>query len=232
MPICTTHVVICFLYDWQTFIAAFVAFLGAYITVRTMNRQARETAKRKRRAVRALLPSVINEVHQYAVSNVRWLNATLEKGRFVDTQVVPPGSIPVGTRPVPDLGMLLRLADAAEHLDDGAADFIRGLLSRIQVLYARTDSLQDYFDNYHSYSSKKVGVVREITRYTADSLETLAYAYRVFPYARFETDAAPTPPDFAAIAPTFRVTGMGEHQYPDVWNELTKRYPPPTRIAN
>ena len=47
------------LYNWQTTIGGGAALLGAVITVRVMTKQARDTAKRKSRAARAMLPAAL-----------------------------------------------------------------------------------------------------------------------------------------------------------------------------
>src|ERR1700744_5925403 len=88
-----------FIAYWQTLIAGLVALGGAYITVRTMNQQAREATERKRRSARAMLPSTLDEIHNYALASIRWLENVREKAVLVEKGALGSNPVPVNVCP-------------------------------------------------------------------------------------------------------------------------------------
>jgi hypothetical protein len=211
--------------EWQDLVAGLLALIGAGITVYVMTKQARDAADRKRRASRALLPSTLADIFDYGRRSIAWLISLREKARIAGTGGYSKGSIACGTCPRPDGNMLAQLIECVEHLDKPHAIFISTILSKIQVHQSRMLEIAEYFDTYEP-SKAKFRVAGDLENVIGNSVELLAYAGRLFRYARMETEAEPTIPDFADIENAFRqAAGLNEFENVEAWNKLTDRYP-------
>jgi hypothetical protein len=213
------------LYDWQTLIAGIVAFIGAWFTVRALNKQAREEAERKARAARSMLPATLSVVGDYSQSSIRWLKSIRQKAEYTEQgKYAANSAIAVGTSPRPDSGMLASLKNCVETFEIENARFVAFLLNKIQVHHARVAGLQDYFENYPSFQVKRVGLSREIDVYIANSVEIVAMTNQLFPFARMDTDAAALLPDLPAFRSAFRDCHLDEARDVQAWNKLTNQF--------
>lgn len=178
--------------------------------------------ERKFKAARALLPSNLDAVMEYAVASIRWLKSVREKAGLLD-QGQYKTAVSVATAPRPD-AVIDRLRDGVENLDDAASDYIGEILRKIQVQRSRVKWLEDYFATHMDQRSSRIGLVREVDQYTANSIEIAALARQLFSYARGESDNPPGPLDLVFLESTLRECGLDVHQDVNSWNILSTPY--------
>jgi len=216
---------IAFLNTWQTLIAGGLALIGAVITVRALNQQAREATERKARALRAMLPNTLSSIDGYAIESIRWLKGVREKANLLENGQYGNQSIAVVTCPRPDTAAVTFLQDCVEHFDADVSRFVASLLSKQQVHSSHIVNLHDYFVNYSLYELKQVGLGKNIDEFIASAVDLAANAKQLFPYARFETDDAPKAPDANIAMAVFHQCQLQPMRDVGAWNVLTNRYP-------
>lgn len=216
---------IAFLNTWQTLIAGLLALIGAFITVRALNRQARDATERKARALRAMLPSTLSAIDTYAIETIRWLKSVREKADLLDKGQYTNQAVAVASCPRPDTAAVRFLQDCVEHFNPDASRFVAKLLSKQQVHNSRIVDLRDYFENHPQYETKQIGLAKNIDEFIASAVDLAANAKQLFPYARFEIDTAPTAPDAQAAMAVFQQCHLQPHRDVEAWNVLTNRYP-------
>jgi len=219
-----------FLLAWQTLIAGLLALLGAWLTVRALQNQARQDAERKARAARVMLPATLDALILYSIDSVRWLDSIREKAVFSEKGAYK-GAIAVNTPPRPDGGMMEKLHDCVEAVDIEHVRLLSDLVSKIQVQSARIRSLHDYLENYQLYEVKRFGLSAEIDDASVTSIKLVALCNGLFPYARLETDDVPAPIDYDAVRIAFRTCHLEEFKNVSVWNALTTPYLGQQRMA-
>lgn len=210
---------------WQTLIGGVLALAGAVITVWVLNRQSREATQRKARALRAMLPNQLSSIHSYSIESIRWLKSVREKSTLLESGQYGNQSVSVPTCPRPDTAAVAFLQDCVEHFDREPSRFVAILLSKIQVHHSRVSDLFDYFTNYPLYETKLIGVSKNIDEFLANAVDLDANAKQLYPYARFEIDTAPLPPDANAAMAAFYQCQLEPVRDTEAWNILTNRYP-------
>jgi len=210
---------------WQTLVGGLLALAGAVITVWALNRQSHEATQRKARALRAMLPNQLSSIHGYAIESIRWLKSVREKATLLERGQYGNQSIAVPTCPRPDAAAISFLQECVEHFDREPSRFVAILLSKLQVHQARVTDLFDYFANYSLYETKLIGVPRNIDEFVASAVDLDANAHQLYPYARFEADTAPAPPDANAAMAAFHQCQLQPVRDTEAWNILTNRYP-------
>jgi hypothetical protein len=208
--------------DWQTLIAGLLALIGAWWTIRAMNRHAQEGGLRKARAARALLPATLMAVIRYAAVSVRWLESVKEKATFTEQGQYGNQSVSVNTWPRPDPGFIHELVQCVEYFDGAHSSYTSELLSQIQIQQARIAELHDYFADPPHHGRTRSGLRRDIHKFMADSVKIAALANQLFPYARRKSDAAPAPLDLAAMRSALYDCKLDDTKDAEVWNILTQ----------
>src|SRR5690242_10863611 len=85
--------------QWQDFIAGVLALLSALGTILFLYRQSKLEALRKLRGARTLLPQTLDELENFEIACVRWLESLREKARKAETGEIRHPSIPINGRP-------------------------------------------------------------------------------------------------------------------------------------
>lgn len=214
-----------FLNSWQTLIGGVLALIGAVFTVWALNRQSRLATERKARALRAMLPNTLSSIDGYAIETIRWLKSIREKATLLDRGEYKNQSVAVATCPRPDASAIGFMQECVEHFDTKPSTFVAALLSKLQVHNSRVTDLYDYFVNYPLYEVKQVAVANNIDEFIASAVDLAANAKQLYPFARFETNAAPLAPNSAAVMAIFHQCHLQPMQDTGAWNTLTNRYP-------
>lgn len=211
-----------FLLAWQTLIAGLIALGGAILTVLALNRQAREAAERRARAARARLPAALDLLNNYALQCVRWLKDLKPKAEIASTGAYQRNqSIPVGTCPRPDGGMMDTFAECVAALDIAPARFIDDLLARLQVQHSRIASLADYFENHYRHPVRQI---LNIEDYVANAIEIDALGRSAYPYARKQCDETPRGLDLGTVTQAFQACELDASSDAATWKILSDRY--------
>jgi hypothetical protein len=209
---------------WQTLIAGAIALLGAWMTVRALQLQAREASERKCQAARALLPAALASVDDYVMVGVRWLKDLQERYRQAEksgAKTFPLGSV----FPRIDGGTVAMLRDCIEHAHISASRAITKLLQEIQVHDSRLSGLRDYFENPEQHLVKRAGLNRNIEDFMANAIEIGARTRQLFAYARGETDSAGQLIESQALSSAFIACGFDWTADKAIWDVLAKRHP-------
>jgi hypothetical protein len=172
-----------------------------------------------------MLPNTLSALDGYAVETIRWLKSVREKAQLLEQGQYANQPLAVATCPRPDTAAVVFLQDCVEHFDQEASHFVATLLSKQQVHNSRIVDLHDYLVNHPQYDVKQVGLAKNIDEFIASAVDLAANAKRLFPYARFETDAAPKPPDAQFAMAVFQQCHLQPHSDVNAWNVLTNRYP-------
>ena len=210
------------LYDWQTLIAGALALIGALGTVYYLHaqiEQARdlENARKRREenAARAVLPLALNQVVEYAVECIEFLNRLAPAGRncgvlLVDANVRPPSVAPeaVGT-----------IRECVRFADDEIVQKLSTILIRLQIQQAR---LRDVL-THAAETTKHLSRVRALSP-MVDAAELYAQAAELFKYGRDASDLRLRSPR-EDIHGAFFQAGIVVADVNDLAEVINRRYP-------
>jgi hypothetical protein len=179
---------ITWIYNFQTLIAGALALGGAVVTicgiwhqVRQSQRQEDERRRRQNLAARAMMPVALMEIHRYARECVSVLVPVLPDGpeQRIAAQI---GEIP----PIP-ADALFTLRQSVEFGSNEIAAWLSDLIRSLQIQHARiTDAKHDI-----EREGATIVLRSNILQYIVDSLDILARADKLYPYARRDTNVAP-----------------------------------------
>ena len=193
------------------------------VMIASMQPKRSPAEERKYRATRATLPVTLDATFTYAKASIRWLGDIREKAGLLDAGQYS-HAVAIASSPRPDTAMIAALGDSVEHLDADVGEYIRALLSKIQIHRARIMSLEEHFEMHASQRSTRVGVRQEVDQYIADSVELAALVRQLFPYARGASDGPIAPLDIYVLGATFRECQLEEIRDVEAWNILTTPY--------
>ena len=174
----------CFFYRYQTFIAALVALLGAWWTVRAIEKQitqiekqAEETRKRKSIAARASMPLSLSNILDFA-------DDCWDVALSFDQPSVVQKNPRLATSVISNLRLCI------EHADEGLQRPIADALHDAQLVRARLQSTIDDLSG-RGISTPAESVSELIGARLFDIAQLYHKASKLFKYARRETDKQP-----------------------------------------
>jgi len=201
------------LYNWQTLIAGLLALIGAAWTVkqiRTQIEQANDLEENRRlreeRAAKAVLPLALSEICQYARDCLHLL------ARYVPaTDAVPDVRADVNVPRIPT-NVIETLQACARFADEDIVNQIAGLLSKLQVQYARLEGL----------IARSVGSImhaREGIDAMVDAADVYAKASTLFEYGRSIESLRRRAPA-AELRTALFASGLHEETHPSLYDAI------------
>jgi hypothetical protein len=175
------------LYRWQTLLTGILALAGALLTVHMIERQVRqmdkaeqERVQRKAIAARALLPSALASLSDYAetcTAELRKIYAMTSAEELGDSKA-----------PAPDKESLSVLSSCVEW-DDNLRKPLLDLTARLQVQQSRLQGMVFNERRVNIWGTTMVGPT--VAQYLIDALDLHVRCGVLFAYARGQDTAAP-----------------------------------------
>ncbi|WP_157573097.1 hypothetical protein [Novosphingobium sp. AAP83] len=206
------------LFEWQTLVGGILAILAAVIGTLLLHSQIRqserhETERRGRKflAARATLPLALSEITGFSRTMIVELIS-------LHNQLTHPSSMaPVFEPPTIPNGLIAALQAFIEATFDTAlVDCVCELINEIQVLVARTESLQR--------EEQLLGVTQNIEEYVVQSARLHVIAGSLFPFSRGRESSIPsTVPWSDAYSYLSMQHDLYESDFPGVFAILERR---------
>ena len=163
-------------YDWQTLIAALLALAGAWLTVKKIGDQIRQTEQladsarsRQERATKAVLPLALSELSRYAQDCILLVNRFITEQRSTGLLTTEAPRAPADVIRV--------LQDSVRYSGADVASQIAVLLGKIQVQQARLGNLCAHYRTEEITEHAGVDAI-------IDAADVYARTGALFDYAR------------------------------------------------
>ena len=215
---------ITWIYNFQTLIAGALALGGAVVTiwgirhqVKQSENQENERRRRQNMAARAMMPVALMEIHRYARECVSVLLPVLPDPpeQRITAHI---GEIP----PIP-ADALFTLRQSVEFGSNEIATYLSDLIRYIQIQHARiTDAKRDLLRE-----GGTIVLRANILQYTIDSLDILARADKLYPYARRDVDVVPEKLQDHDLRTAARACGIWDDDDSELFIRIKRDYGPP-----
>ena len=217
--------------EFQTLIAGVIALVAAYLTVRTMRQQIRQSddhaadiRRRKSKAARAAMPGALSALCDHAEASayvaVRLRRAVdgneigrraSEETHSISALVIPQGAITI-------------LRECIEFSDDEPAESISELIRTLQIQYARLRGIAADCRGENSGSSIVVTTLLNADQNIFDATNLYALTESLFVYARAETDSAPSRVCQDDVLRALFILRIHEQDFPSVYEMIARRF--------
>ena len=175
------------LYNWQTLLAALIAFVGAILTIRNIrdqisqaDRHEHERLRRQHNAVRATLPLTLSGL----IATMREMLLALNEAKV---EVRRDGAASSFDPPPSPSQHIEELKDVIATTDEVSVfEPISEIIRQIQTLWARVELLRSRREQ-----RRRAGLEQDINSWIMQSAEIHALVESLFEYARSETDQGP-----------------------------------------
>jgi hypothetical protein len=177
------HVVIDWVYGWQTLIGAILAVIAAYFALRNDRIMESNRRARKHEATRAILPLALSQVSEYAERTAKGLRLLIDRcvHETLPTNTMTKDNI----QPLPQ-ETLTALAEFVEFSDTINVDVITGTIAWIQILDSR---LRPMLEDNQDFDGTVLQ--NDIEGRIIDCASIHAGASVVFDYARKRSNKLP-----------------------------------------
>ncbi len=209
-------------FEWQSLIGGILAIAAAglgsrllYMQIAQSERHESDRRQRRLAAVRATFPLALSGICAYSKEMLRQL-AQVRLANTDDSQEIAIKTFRPPRAPDEFIKDMKELVEAVD--DESIVKLICEIIAQIQILDSRAASLTDQREMRHL-----VGVDRNIDEYIVQSARLHVLTANLFPFARQESNDAPSEIAWDQIESLLFSWHIESHDYPGAYEVLDRR---------
>lgn len=163
--------------SWQSLNVGVLAFISTFFIYKATKHSENVKRNRNFKAEKAFLPNALSELTRYLEENARYLEHCLNVVTSNPQSWKPKISVSLPSLPIKYEDVFRRCIVTAS---DDVADYLSGILARLQIFNARMNEVDEYFNDQGKYFQNK----DTIKLRTYDLVEIYILTTNLFDFAR------------------------------------------------